>query len=315
MIISPSNNETSLSEDEYIYLPYNCMPPYCAANLSDTTSISTTDTVCTSGYRANASVQIVGESLWNPTTSVLFLTGTDTGRFDSLGTYDFSGLGSGGNAIHNFKDDHPFFSVFAIADTVGQLIFGPNSSLPDPDIPAVVLPSDHNWQVPVSSVTFGGLIDQEKPLNLAFNMTRGHLNDQPIMLPDSHYSAVITALTEIKGVEASIFDFSYTFTGDLSTLPNLVVGLPDGFNWTLTPELYTTLTADKNTLSYSKILKLSYSQMILTILSLGGTLCGRFTQCLREREIIQQFLFMGMPRWLMTISLIQVTIHGFTFTY
>ena len=68
-----------------------------------------------------------------------------------------------------------------------------------------------------------------------------------IMLIDPYYSAIITNLTKIKGVEATASGMGYTFTGDLSTLPSLLIGLPNSSSWILTPKMYTTPTEDNST--------------------------------------------------------------------
>ena len=133
------------------------------------------------------------------------MNGTGEERMKSMGVYGFIGLGAGGNAIHNFKKDHPIFSLFLFSMTNGELIFGNNVSLSDSSTPSAVLPSDDNWQVTVSSVTFGDYkIPSERPLKLAFDLTRGHLGEMPIMLTDPYYSAIVTNLTKIKGVTASL---------------------------------------------------------------------------------------------------------------
>ena len=166
----------------------------------------------------------------------------------AIDTYGFIGLGAGGDAIHNFVGDHPLFSLFLISSTSGQLIFGNDTALIDQSTPAVVLPSDVNWQVSVTSIKFRTyMINEAKSINLAFDLTRGSSSDLPIMLPQTYYNTIIANLTQISGVQLNKLSKTYIFNGNLTDLPSLALRISTGPSWTLTPDLYTELIDNTTT--------------------------------------------------------------------
>ena len=157
------------------------------------------------------------------------------------------GLGAGGDAIHNYQDDHALFSL-SFEDNAngggnGSLIFGNDTTKANNSTFITFLPTDENWVMTVVNVSFNGANltgYNPNPTPLIFDLQQGKLENvapESIHLPEPIYAALQGVLCSFSGVTC-YNGILYEYSGDVPDFPDLIFIFEDGSQLAIPASLY-----------------------------------------------------------------------------
>jgi len=151
--------------------------------------------------------------------------------------FGWIGLGVDGEAAKNFDGSEPIFSVAMTGLGKGSIIFGKDSSYIKSSSSAITLKTDGNWAMKSKTMTLGPEIsNNEYVADVNFDM-----NYEYIGIPSDYLFNSNSLQTEMTNKLKMTYDSTqnaYTFKGDLKTLPNLDIGLPDEKVLSIPPQVY-----------------------------------------------------------------------------
>jgi len=165
---------------------------------------------------------------------------SSTPYINNASTYGFVGLGVGGGAASNFKGNHPLFSISMNSTGSGKLLFGKDKSLYDAlKTPVATLTADPNWTMITQNLTFGaGDSSTAFISNLVFD-----LQHPGIAIPYSYWGECLKILESKYNIKYNetygIDKYYYTYYGNLTDLPNLIIGFANGESLSIPPAAYT----------------------------------------------------------------------------
>jgi len=188
--------------------------------------------------------------------------------FQNYGTYGFIGMGVDGDSAKNFAGDHPLFSINITGAGAGKLIFGKDTSLIDSSKGSISLTTNTNWTMPAKNISLGATV-YWKPFPTTYGSNSANtnvifdVNFPGLGLPDYYImDDVISNLTKLHNPattttttteEKKIIrdqttyqnsQYPYIYKGDIAQLSNIVIGLGNGQNFTISPQAYTRKIAD-----------------------------------------------------------------------
>jgi len=247
-------NVTAFCSNCNEFLSYNCTGNSCNA---DTTVKQTFISPCyqfreanpinhtvSIGNTSNPSWKLANnaslfESIYKSTNYYYSSSGSNSNYFNNRSIYGFVGLGVGGGAASNFKGDHPLFSVSINSTGYGSLIFGKDSTLYDSSKTPVTLTTDTNWTMMTKNLTFGNYSNSALTSNLIFDLQHSGISIPKKSWDDDE--GFFKNLQKNYNLSSYYYteDSCYTFYGNLTTLPDLVIGLENGKSLTIPPAAYT----------------------------------------------------------------------------
>ena len=190
-----------------------------------------------------------GNGSWSLSSPVYILGDDelDVNYYDPGATYGMIGLGAGGDAIHNYQDDHALFSL-SFEDNAkgggnGSLIFGNDTTKANNSTFVTSLPTDENWVMTVVNVSFNGanLTGYDpNPTPLIFDLEQGRLGStitESIHLPEPIYSALQSVLCSFTGVTC-YSGVLYDYPKGVPDFPDLIFIFEDGSQLAIPASLY-----------------------------------------------------------------------------
>ena len=230
MLIIISTNETVLSIRGDSFQAYPCTPP-CSYTSEVINPIVLPYFTASNGHRASNIPISIANSTWSLDTDAILIE-------DLLVSYpyvptDFShvlgwiGLGTDGDAMKNFKTDHPLFSIsFSdITGEAGELLFANHTTKADAARRVGFYPSDPNWQMTVVGLSFNGTnLTMVRPnTTMIFDLQFGNAaleSSTAFRLPSTTFFSFAQAIAH--------FMKTTSITDKLNDMPDLVIILSDG---------------------------------------------------------------------------------------
>jgi len=186
---------------------------------------------------------------------------------ENKNTFGFIGMGVDGESAKNFAGDHPLFSINVTGAGTGKLIFGKDTSLIDSSKGSISLTTSTNWTMSAKNISLGATVHW-KPFPTTYGSYPADaniifdVNFPGLGLPENYImSDLITNLTTLHNpattttttAEKKILNdqatyqnnqYPYIYKGDITQLSNIVIGLSNGQNFTISPQAYTRKIAD-----------------------------------------------------------------------
>ena len=270
MFIRISSNETLLANPDHDprfsgldpFQNYNCSAP-CSYNVSKEVykhEFPDQYLVYYGSYGSNVSVSF-DNSAWSLSNPPFFLTSLSAQfKYGDMmnNTYGWIGLGTDGDAINNFNQDHPLFSISITNGSTGAgaLIFGNDTTKANNDTFISFAKTDPNWVMNVVNVSIGGYYYDD----LVFGYTDGSFNETEYKdyygtwnlsmsfdlqsayfdIPMELGKFLAVALSTYDGIECGVLGLGYYcgYDGDLADLPDIIFILGDGSQIPIPATLY-----------------------------------------------------------------------------
>jgi len=217
-------------------LNYECNELWCKVT-SEESSFSLPFISSGEAKRIQPTLSWNSNTSWNLETSALFFEDSSCKYTYPIeaelisDTYGWIGMGTEGSSLTNYKTENPIFSLFINSSTgAGDLIFGQDSSIYNNCTDPITLVSDSNWQMQTYNISLEPLSVSNFGTTLIFD-----LQTEYIILP-LLFESLLTYFKTYHGFDC--LESPCTFTGNISELPDLNIGVSSNIILTIPPSIY-----------------------------------------------------------------------------
>ena len=248
MLIFLSSNETAFFNNCSLFLNYECNELWCKVT-SEESSFSLPFISSGEAKRIQPTLSWNSNTSWQLETSALFFEDSSCKYTYPIetdfvsDTYGWIGMGTEGNALTNYQTENPIFSLYINSSTgAGEIIFGQDSSIYNNCLDPIALIADSNWQMQTYNISFEPLSVSNFGTTLIFD-----LQTEDIILP-LVFESLLTYFKTYHGFDC--LESPCTFTGNISTLPDLTLGVSSNVLLAIPPSMYMRNTNETEVYSF-----------------------------------------------------------------
>ncbi len=236
MLIFLSSNETAFFNNCSLFLDYECNDLWCKVT-SEESLFSLPFVSNGEAKRIRPTFSWNSNSSWQLNASALFFEDSSCKYAYPImadlvsETYGWIGMGTEGSALLNYQTANPIFSIYINSSTgEGEMIFGKDTSIYNNCLDPITLVSDSNWQMETYNISLEPLSVSNFGTTLIFD-----LQTEYIILP-LVFESLLTYFKTYHGFDC--LETPCTFTGNISDLPDLIIGVSSNITLTIPPSIY-----------------------------------------------------------------------------